>query len=467
MADREKLRSDLVALLGADSVAWDPESLAKHSRDSWPLAILRAVHRRPAETPACVVQPRDTESVSRTLRYASEHQVPVVPYGGGSGVCGGILPPEDAVVVDLRKMNRVLEIDERALLVRVQAGALGAELEKTLNEKGFSCGHFPQSIDLSTVGGWVATRSAGQFSTRYGSIEDILAALEVVLPAGTVVRTKPVPRAATGPDLREIFLGSEGTLGIVTEATLRILPKPPSRVLAAFAFPALARGLEAIRQLVQAGWRPPVLRLYDELETARHFSDWAAPETALLLVLSEGPPALTEAEMAACSAACAAERGSALGPAPVEHWLEHRNDVPPLEPFFERGIVVDTIEVAAPWSAIPALYEGVAAGLRAVPGILVASAHSSHSYVTGTNLYFTFAVQTENPDRAEEIYHQCWAAAMEATLAAGGTISHHHGIGRIRRPWMAQEHGLGIGVLRALKAALDPQGIMNPGVLLP
>jgi len=364
-------------------------------------------------------------------------------------------------------MNRILDVEERDLLVRVQAGTLGTALEKELNERGFSCGHYPQSIGLSTVGGWVATRSAGQFSTRYGSIEEIVAALEVVLPDGTVVRTKPVPRAATGPDLRQIFLGSEGTLGIVTEATLRILPTPASRALAAFRFPTMASGLEAIRKVVQAGWRPPVLRLYDEAEASRHFSEWAEPGAALLLLVSEGPATLTEAEMAACATICRGEGGSPLGAAPVEHWLEHRNEVPPLEPFFERGIVVDTIEVAAGWGSILAIYEGVRARLQAVPGLLVASAHSSHSYPTGTNLYFTFAAQTENLERAEDLYHRCWNAAMEATLAAGGTISHHHGIGRVRRPWMTREHGTGVAVLRALKAALDPLGIMNPGVLLP
>lgn len=467
MGDGDALRRELRELLGADAVRWDGETLAAHAHDTWALSLLRVMRDELRERPACVVSPPDTEAVAAVLRYANAHRIAVVPYGAGSGVCGGVLPDAGAIVIDLREMNRLVELNPIALTARVQAGMMGNTLESALNRRGFSCGHFPQSIDLSTVGGWVATRSAGQFSTRYGSIEDALVALEVVLADGAVVRTRPVPRASAGPDLRHVFLGSEGTLGVITEVTLRLLPQPASRRLASYRFVDMRTGLEAIRVFVRAGWRPPVVRLYDAAETERNFGEGIAAGGCLLLLLSEGPPSLTEAETAACDALCTEAGGAAVGPAPMEQWLDHRNVVPGFEPFLKRGLVLDTIEVAAPWDRIADLYDRVVAALRAITGMLMASGHSSHSYLTGTNLYFTFVAQPEDPRNAAELYRTCWDVTMRETLAGGGTIAHHHGIGRVRRDWMSQELGAGVEVLRGLKRALDPNGILNPGVLLP
>jgi len=466
MPEVEGVRSDLVERLGRDAVRWDEDSLSAHGRDSWVMSVLAGMRGKGAK-PACVVRPRDTDGVARVLRYATEKRVPVVPFGAGSGVCGGVLPDPTAIVLDLRGLAALLEVNSPALLARVQAGMMGNHFEAALNEKGFTAGHFPQSIDISTVGGWVATRSAGQFSTRYGSIEDLLAALEVVLADGSIVRTRPAPRAAAGPDLKQIFLGSEGTLGVVTEVTLRIHPLPPSRRLSAFHFPTLDFGLEAIRDFIRAGWRPPVVRLYDAVESARNFPGSAPEGTSLLLLLSEGPATLTDAEMAACAAACAQQKGTAAGEGPVEHWLSHRNSVPGFEPFLQKGIVVDTIEIAATWDDILAVYRDAVAGMKEVPGVMAASAHSSHSYSTGTNLYFTFAARPADANAMEETYRRCWDATMRATLAHGGTIAHHHGIGRVRREWLREELGTSLDVLRALKRALDPLGVLNPGVLLP
>lgn len=463
----ETLRNLLTTALGREAVSWDDETLVEHRRDTWSLSVLKAMRGQLQNKPLCVVRPADTAQVSALLRLANEHRIPVVPFGGGSGVCGGVLPDANAVVVDLRRMDRILEINDAALTVRVQAGKMGGVFEAELNEKGYSMRHFPQSIDLSTVGGWVATRAAGQYSTRYGNIEDVVLSLEAVLPDGTIVRTKDGPRAAAGPDLRHVFMGSEGTLGIVTEVTYRLVPLPESTKPQAFSFDSMHDGLEAIRLIMRAGWRPPVVRFYDATESARLFPDASTTTNCLLLLLSEGPATMTAAEMDACTAICASVGGKAVGGDPVERWVHERNHVPTFESLYEKGLVVDTIEVAVTWDRIDDLYREVTEAIKTVPGVVVASGHSSHSYVQGTNIYFTFVAFPSDPSKAEETYLACWGKAMDATLACGGTIAHHHGIGRLRVPWMAKELGAGAGVLRRIKAALDPNGIMNPGVLIP
>jgi alkyldihydroxyacetonephosphate synthase len=295
----------------------------------------------------------------------------------------------------------------------------------------------------------------------------MLLGLEAVLADGRVVRIKATPRRSAGPDPRHLFLGAEGTAGIVTEATLKVVPLPESRRSLCFAFPDFDSGLEAIRHIVRAGWRPPVMRLYDATETGRHFGQWQQDDRCFLLLISEGPTSLTAAEAEACHAACSGHGGEPVGAAPVEHWLRERNNVPSLLSFIERGFVLDTIEVAVEWDRIHALYADVVAALRTVRHLIVISGHSSHSYAQGTNLYFTFVARPEDPAAAESTYLECWSRAMDATLRVGGTICHHHGIGRLRRPWMAAEHGGALDLLRAVKHALDPNGILNPGVLLP
>jgi alkyldihydroxyacetonephosphate synthase len=452
--------------LGADRVAEDPTTLAAHRTDYWILAHLRARQGRLGGGPACVVKPRTTAEVATTLRLAQHHGVAVVPYGAGSGVVGGATPPEGSLVVDLQAMNRLLEVNETALLARVEAGMLGGEYEKAVTARGYTTGNYPQSIDRSTVGGWVATRAAGQFSTRYGNIEDLCLGLEAVLPSGEIVRLEAQPRASIGPNLRELFLGSEGTLGIVTEVVLRLHPLPEQRTLASFAFPDMPAALEASRRVLRVGWRPAVLRAYDALEAGRHFSAWAPPDQALLLVVSEGPATLVVAESAACAGEAKAAGGTAVGPEPVVHWLEARNKVPSWDFFLDRELIADTIEVAATWDRIDGVYARVTAALAGGPGVVVASGHSSHGYPQGTNIYFTFVLKPDDFSRGEEMYLEAWTRALRTTRACGGTISHHHGIGRLRAPFLAEELGSAYPLLRDLKRALDPGGMMNPGALL-
>lgn len=467
MSTTDSTRSELTALLGEDRVSWDDKALFDHAHDTWPLALVWIHHQKFAGRPACVVRPASTAEVARVLRYANERNVPVIPYGAGSGVCGGVLARGSEIVVDLRSMNRIFDLNETALTCRVQAGKMGDAFEKELNERGYSMGHFPQSIALSTVGGWVATRAAGQLSTRYGNIEDMLLGLEAVLADGTVVNVKSVPRRSAGPDPRHVFLGSEGTIGIVTEITVKVFPLPESSRRMCFAMPDFDSGLQAARLMMRAGWRPPLVRLYDAMETSRHFGQWAREDANFLLFASEGPAALAAAEAEACAEICRAVGGQPVGEEPVEHWYRERNNVPSLMSFVEKGFVLDTMEVSADWDRIHDVYREVIASVRQVKSVIVVSGHSSHSYPQGTNIYFTFVARPDDPADAEPAYRECWRRAMEATLRCGGSICHHHGIGRLRRDWMQQEHGESLRILRELKKALDPKGIMNPGVLLP
>ena len=453
--------------LGA-RVHTDAATLAAHRRDTWALAELHDLLGRGAPTALAVVRPESVDEVTTALRLCRAARVPVIPFGGGSGVCGGVEAQPEAVVLSTRGLDGLVSLDARNLTASFRAGTMGGEAERRLQKEGLTIGHWPQSVDLSTVGGWVATRAAGQFSTAYGSIEDLVLALEVVLPDGSVLRTRETPRAAAGPDLRQLFMGSEGTLGVVSEVTFSLRPLPEARSLAAFHFASLDAGLEAIRRFMRVGLRPPVVRLYDERESQRQFAAQCPDGRAMLILVHEGPEAVVAAEVAGVAKLCADEGGVGADAASVEHWLEHRNNVPSFRELNERGLVVDTIEVAATWDRVMPLYQAAVASLRELPEVVLASAHSSHSYRSGTNLYFTFAARVEDRERMPAVYRECWQRVIRATLACGGGIAHHHGIGRVRREFLAEEIGdAGVGVLRALKRALDPDDLLNPGVLVP
>lgn len=483
----EAIRSQLRALLGDSKVLSDAKSLAERGHDFWLLDLQKRIHGEAMPAPSCVVRPETAAEVAAILAFATRESVPVVPYGAGSGVCGGARPSDGALVLDTRAMNRVVEINPVALTVTVQPGMLGKDLETELNFHGYSMGHFPQSMNISSVGGWVATRASGQFSTRYGSIEDMLVSLKAVLADGTVIETKNVPRASTGPSINELILGSEGTLAVVVEITYKIHPLPEKQAMRAFQFAGFHQGLEAIRKVMRAGWTPPLLRLYDATETERHFHAYAQRGTCMLLVLSEGPARLADAEIEGVSEICLAEGGLDRSAEPVSHWLEKRFQIPDLHELAEKkGVIFDTIEVSANWDRIGHVYDSAVAALKTVPGIVVASAHSSHSYQQGTCLYFTFAVKKpywllrqvvqhttplasgrfnarSDARVVERTYNECWQKVMEAVLASGGTIAHHHGIGKVRLPWIERELPTTYAVLERIKQALDPKGILNPG----
>jgi len=459
----------LAALLEEGAVSTDEADLAAHAHDWWTLALLRQRRGDAFVHPAAVVRPASTEEVAAVLRWAQESRTPVVPFGGGSGVSGGAQAIAGSISLDTRRMDRVLAVDRDALTISAQAGIGGRELEVDLAGRGLTLGHFPQSIDISTLGGWVAARSAGQKSARYGRLEDMVLGLEVVLPGGAVVRTRPAPASAAGPDLARLFIGSEGTLGVVTEATLAVRTAPRVVSHGAYGFSDFADGLLAVRRVAQEELRPAVMRLYDPSDVGIAFRDASERPDGSLLVLRFEGDAIAGAEERAVRDIVETGGGKDLGASLAERWWEHRNDAVGtfrqimLDGLLGPAAAVDTMEVAGLWPATH-LYDTVRAALEAHADVV--GCHASHPYPQGTCLYFTFVFVGARDDAAVEArYRAAWAGAAEATLAAGGTITHHHGVGLLKAPWLPAELGASFEVLRAVKRALDPAGIMNPGKL--
>jgi alkyldihydroxyacetonephosphate synthase len=432
-------------------------------RDWWPLSAVWAVNGVAPALPAAVARPADADQVAAVLEICHHAGIPVTPVAGASGVCGGSIPIFGGVSLDLTGLNGVIDVDDASLLVDVRAGTFGQTLEDVLrSDHALTLGHWPQSIALSTVGGWVACRGAGQYSTRYGKIEDMVVGLEVAMADGRLIRTGgTAPRAATGPDLTQLFVGSEGTLGVITAAKLRAHPMPAEERQAAYGFRDFEQGLDACRRILRRGATPAVLRLYDHSESARNFEIEAG---AALIVIDEGDPVLIDAVMSVVADECrdAEARTDDL----PDRWLAHRNQLPPLESLVRAGIVADTVEVSAAWSVLPGLYTSVVEGLREIDGTIAASAHQSHAYTAGACLYFTFAGRPAGrSDEIEAYYLHAFDVVMSVTARYGGAISHHHGIGLNRGRYLRNYLGPAFEVLAATKQALDGRGILNPGKL--
>jgi alkyldihydroxyacetonephosphate synthase len=441
-------------------VSVDDTTIAEASRDWWPLAMIWALDDQVASRAGVVVRPTSTDEVVQVLAACSGSRVPVTAAAGRSGVCGASVPVFGGVLLDLTGLTGIVDVDETSMIVDVLPGTFGDVFEDQLRaDHDVTAGHWPQSMALSTVGGWLACRGAGQLSTRYGKIEDIVVGLDVVLADGTVVRTGGAPRSAVGPDLTQLFVGSEGTLGVITGARLRLHHAPAQEMRAAYAFTSFTDGLDATRRILQRGATPAVLRLYDAIEGDRSYQ---TGDRHVLLVMDEGDPHIVGASMQIVADECASAEH--LDAALVEQWMGHRNDVSALEALVQRGFVVDTMEIAGPWAALPAIYERTTAALRDVEHTLVASAHQSHSYTDGACLYFTFAGKPPENER-EAYYRAAWDAGQRAVLAAGGALSHHHGVGLNRARFVHDALGNGFDVLAAVKRALDPHGILNPGKL--
>src|SRR3954447_8827817 len=463
-----ELAPALAAVLGADAVHTEDAQLDGYTADTyWPALAARAAGT-PLGRPDVVVVPRSEEDVAAVLRVAAAHEVPVVAWGGGSGTPGGAVPVNGGVVVDLKGLDRILEIDERSLTVTAQAGVNGNVLEQALNERGLMLPHYPASSEWATVGGYIAARGSGVLSTRYGKIEDLLLSLRVALAGGELIETVNVPRHAVGPDLTQLFVGSEGTLGIITRATLEVVPLPQQRRFVTLRFPTVEAGVEAFRRALHEGHRPSVIRMYDEESTVRTLSPVVgeALTGVCAIVCYEGEPAAVAAEGARTIELARREGARELDPALAEIWWDRRYEFykPPHHP--ELPAIWGTIDVVASYSRIGAVHEALQTAVREryAPQGLQLRMHFSHWYRWGTMIYARFLIPDGGSD-AGPLHDRIWEDGITAVLAAGGVMNDHHGVGLKLAPYMSAQHGASLETLRRIKSALDPLGIMNPGKL--
>ncbi|HEX6445713.1 MAG TPA: FAD-binding oxidoreductase [Streptosporangiales bacterium] len=478
----------LRAVVGAGNVHTDAAERLGHAGG---MSYLDLVHRREdtmLPAPDAVVAPADHDEVVGLLGVAERCGLAVVPYGGGTSVVGGVNPPEGGrpvLALDLGRMTALVAVDEVSATATLQPGLTGPEAERLLGEHGLTLGHFPQSWELSTVGGWLATRSAGQASTGFGRVDDLVVGLRVATPRGTLELGR-APRSAAGPDLRELFVGSEGAFGVITEATLRVRPVPTVRRYLGWSFPGLDAGLTALRRLVQEGVAPDVLRLSDAEETRVTLALAGRSGRAVRAyqrLRGHGEPCLAvtgwegtsrnrvRARQAAADEVLRAAGGVPLGAKVGEAWRHGRYAAPrQRDVLLDLGVLAETLETATSWTRLAELHEKVAAAIRtALDGAgtpPVVMAHVSHAYPTGASLYVTVLAR-----RTDDTAAQWWSAkraALDAITEVGGTITHHHAVGRDHVPWLADEVGpLGVDVLRAVKQCVDPAGVLNPGVLVP
>ncbi|HYP74599.1 MAG TPA: FAD-binding oxidoreductase [Polyangiaceae bacterium] len=476
-----------------------PDLLAA-ARDLWPRALVDIQSGElPTNRPGAVVWPEHAEQITRLLELSRSEGFRVVPFGAGSGVCGAVLPDERTIVIDSKRLLD-FRIDHEAPVVHAGAGVLGLTLEQELGKAGYTAGHFPSSIVCSTVGGWVAARGAGQCSSRYGKIEDMVAGLDCVLGTGDQVTMQ---RRRTNPDLVPLVTGSEGTLGFITRVTLRLHPAPRVRRFLAYSCVSIESGFDILRTLMQTGLRPEVARLYDPIDSVllgqssdtkkspksrnpavgRWFSLAARQALrkprwlqraiealegnvlggATLLLIFEGDAEEANQDAERAAAICGRAAARSLGEGPARRWLSHRYSVSFRQsPAFRLGAFTDTMEVAAPWSKLEAVYESVR---RELSEHALVMAHLSHAYPDGCSIYFTFSALGAVGGNARERYEAAWRAGLGAALSAGANLSHHHGVGRSKAARLAAELGQGTELLSRLRAAWDPSGIFNPGAL--
>jgi alkyldihydroxyacetonephosphate synthase len=463
----------------ADGVRTDAESRLRHTRGKSTPDLLRMRTGDTADTPAAVVLPDSHDEVLAVLDACARHGLALVPFGGGTSVVGGLAPGgADFVALDLRRLNRLLDLDEVSRTATLEPGLRAPEAEALLAERGYTLGHFPQSYEWATIGGFAATRSSGQASAGYGRFDEMVLALTLATPEGTL-DTGRAPRSAAGPDLRQLVLGSEGAFGVITSVTVRVRPRPAVRRYEGWRFASFDEGAAALRRLAQDGPRPTVLRLSDETETLIGLTQPDAIGASLerrdagclAVVGFEGTEEDTAHRREGAAALLRAHGGTFAGPEPGERWAHGRYSAPYLrDALLDAGALAETLETAAYWSRIPALYAAVRDALTGTlteagtPPLVMC--HISHVYENGASLYFT--VVCAQGEDAVAHWTRAKHAANEAILAAGGTITHHHGVGTDHRDWYVREAGpLGVEALRAVKRTLDPAGVLSPGILLP
>lgn len=474
--NREDIRRRLVELVGQGQVCVEEDSLRAASVDRFKKYMaVNGIYDGPI--PAAIVFVRSTAEVATLLSFANEHRVNVVPRTGGTATEGGLETiVEDSIVLDGSSMDKILRIDPVNMMATAQCGVVLEVLEDAVRSQGFTTGHSPQSKPLAQMGGLTATRSIGQLSTLYGGIEDMVVGLEAVFPDGTICRTKNVPRRAAGPDIRHVVIGNEGALCFITEVTVKLYRyTPETSEHRGFLVDDMDAGIAIIREIVTGGFRPAVCRLYSEEDAGQNFPEFSKGKCVLVFIC-DGPRAITAATAAEIDAVVGRYPHEVLHPHLIEDWFGDLNwGMDKITA--EQGTMLKehwlgyTTEVSANWSDVGEIYKAVMRRIRTeypyAGDLTVLGAHSSHSYQTGTNLYFVYSYRI-NCEPREEItkYHiPLNAIIVEEALSHGGSMVHHHGIGKYRTEWTEQEHGSAYYMLRELKDAFDPKGIMNRGTI--
>jgi len=472
----DDLLDGLRDLLGAGYVLTDDETRRLRTRGKSTPDLLRARAGDLTDAPDAVVRPGGHDDVAAVLAYAVEHHLAVVPFGGGTSVTGGLVARREGyagvVSLDLVRMKRLLAVDPTSMTATLEPGLRGPEAEALLAEHGLTLGHFPQSFEFASIGGFAATRSSGQSSAGYGRFDSLVVGLTVATPSGRL-DLGSAPANAAGPDLRQLMLGSEGVFGVITSVTVRVRHLPETKVYDGWRWPSFVDGAAAMRTLAQSGLLPTVIRLSDETETAINLArpdEIGADSSSGCLMITgyEGTPTAVAAKRAAVTAVLDDLDGTNLGEGPGQSWVHGRFNAPYLrDSMLDVGVLVETLETATFWSNLDRLYADVKGALEeslGQPSMVLC--HISHVYETGCSLYFTVAAK-ESDDPVTQ-WQAAKAAASDALIAAGATITHHHAVGTDHKPWFAREIGeVGVSILRAVKADLDPTGILNPGVLIP
>lgn len=474
---REQIVEGLVKILGEEKVIIDEQVLKDSSYDRFrKYEAICGVFTQPI--PAAVVYVKSTEEVSEVIKFANENNINVVPRTGQSATEGGLETAlENSIVVDGSGMNKVIKVDTYNMQVTCQCGVALEELDDMLREQGYTTGHSPQSKPLAQMGGLVATRSIGQFSTLYGGIEDMVVGLEAVFPNGEITRIKNVPRRAAGPDIRHIIIGNEGALCYITEVTVKIFKyMPENNKFYGYTLENMKTGFEILREVMVNGYKPSVARLYDVEDGAYHFSHFADGK-CVLIFMAEGPKAIADATGNAIEEIVAKyEECEKVETKLIKTWFDNLNWDP--ETLAEEKIeimetknICHTTEISANWDAVNDIYEVCCKRVREeFPNITLMGAHSSHSYLNGTNVYFVYFYNIVDCKPEEEItkYHLAIKKIIvEETMKAGGSMCHHHGVGKNRTHWIKEEHGTAYNILETLKKAYDPKGIMNMGTIIP
>jgi alkyldihydroxyacetonephosphate synthase len=510
----EPLFRELVESTSADRVSRRTIDRRHVATDQWPAALLSYRQHVPLDLPLCVVSPESAREVQAIVRVAKKHGAGIVPYGAGSGVVGGAWAEHDAITVDMKRMRKVVSIDRDRLICEAEGGIIGIHLENYLRRRGLTLGHFPSSIICSSLGGWLVGRSAGQFSCRYGKIEDMVLSLRAVTGDGELRTFAAEPAPQKGADELQLMVGSEGMLGLVCDARLRVWPKPEAEHYWGFEVNGVRHGLDVMRTLLRAGFSPTVLRLYDEFDSrvaqrkadgskedeaglsahveriakdmpvpertgllkqiqkalsrrslavallnpsAMRFLVDRLPEKCTLIIGCEGTERLSQAMMEGMRAHCTKEGARDLGKGPGVAWYHGRYHVSYKQsPVFLIGAYVDTMEVSAPWPAVAGIYDAVRDALADRAFVM---AHFSHAYLDGCALYFTFAGMNTQDELAH--YKETWRRALEAVTSHGGAVSHHHGVGISKHAFLSGHHGPLWERFTDLKARFDPHGVFN------